>query len=543
MTEDSTLMSTAVDPSNVVVAVKASPPSRLPKPVLDGAAKRRPPAKSRRRAWKLVLLVAALAALAWGFKHLVFPSPVLGLEITATVRRATLPVVVSERGELESSKSVEVRCMVEGNQNKLVKILPEGNRVKEGEVVVEFDADQIKRSLADQEVKYKQAEGKMKAAQGEYEVAKNKADTDNKKAELDVILAKLDRDKYLQGEYKVEVDDKRGALELARRDFQEAEEKLVNYRKMYRQNYLSLEQLRIKESEVLQKKYLVDRDEAKLMVLEKFTKQRQEVELTAKAEEAERAVQRAKSTGAASVDKARSELEAAEVTVRLEKTILDNWKKQLDHCIVKAPQTGILVYSKERWWDDSTRIQAGAVVHYQQPLFSLPDLTQMQMKVKIHEALVKKVQAEQKAEIRIDAYPNMVLHATVKKVATLANAEAWFDRAVKEYETIMHIDDLPTDAGLKPGMTGNVKIFVKELPDVLIVPVQAVSQQEGQHYGYVVGDKGTRRREVAVGDNNDKFVEIKSGLEEGEKVTLDARTRLAEETKARDAKGEEAVSR
>src|SRR5207245_8258646 len=112
----------------------------------------------------------------------------------------------------------------------------------------------------------------MQAAKGESEVAQTQVDTDNKKAELDLTLARLDRDKYLRGEYKVEVDDKRGALELARRDFQEAEEKLANYRKMYRQNYLSLEQLRIKETEVLQKKYAVDRDEAKLLVLEKFTK-------------------------------------------------------------------------------------------------------------------------------------------------------------------------------------------------------------------------------------------------------------------------------
>jgi HlyD family secretion protein len=110
---------------------------------------------------------------------------------------------------------------------------------------------------------------------------------------------------------------------------------------------------------------------------------------------------------------------------------------------------------------------------------------------------------------------------------------------VKEYETILQIDDLPKDAGLKPGMTGNVKIFVKERHSVLIVPVQAVSQHEGQHYCYVVGETAIERREVAVGENNDKFVEIKSGLEEGEKVTLDARTRLAEETKAGEGKGEE----
>src|SRR5262249_2053242 len=149
--------------------------------------------------------------------------------------------------------------------------------------------------------------------------------------------------------------------------------------------------------------------------------------------------------------------------------------------------------------------QAGAVVFFRQPLFSLPDLTQMHMKVKVHEAMVKKAKKGQKAEIRIDAYPNRVLHGTVKSVATLANAEGWFDRFVKESETIVTIDEVPAEAGLKPGFTGDVKILVSEMPDVLMVPVQAVGPLEGKHYAYVAGSKGTERREVTVGENNDKF--------------------------------------
>src|SRR5205814_196602 len=107
--------------------------------------------------------------------------------------------------------------------------------------------------------------------------------------------------------------------------------------------------------------------------------------------------------------------------------------KQLDNCKVKAPEDGILVYSQERSWDDASRIQAGAMVHFRQGLFSLPDLTQMQMKAKIHEAMVKKVTPGMKAEIRIEAYSKAVLHGTVKSVATMASSEGWYDRFVKEY--------------------------------------------------------------------------------------------------------------
>src|SRR5262249_28906676 len=167
------------------------------------------------------------------------------------------------------------------------------------------------------------------------------------------------------------------------------------------------------------------------------------------------------------------------------------------------------------------RIQAGAMVHFQQSIFSLPDLTQMQVKVKVHESMVKKIKVGLKTEIQLDALPNQVLHGTVTEVATLAdNRGAWEDRGVKEYVTIVRIDDLPTDAGLKPGMSAEVKILVREIPNVLLVPVQAVAQQEGRHYAYVVGPTGAERRVVEIGENNEKLVEVRTGLNEGEAVAL-----------------------
>jgi hypothetical protein len=55
----------------------------------------------------------------------------------------------------------------------------------------------------------------------------------------------------------------------------------------------------------------------------------------------------------------------------------------------------------------------------------------------------------------------------------------------------------------------------------------------------VAKGKSIERREIVVGENNDKYVEVKTGLEEGEKVLLDARARIAAETKANDNTMEE----
>src|SRR5205814_1568605 len=110
----------------------------------------------------------------------------------------------------------------------------------------------------------------------------------------------------------------------------------------------------------------------------------------------------------------------------------------------------ILIYSRQRWWDDSSRIRPGATLFFQQPIFSLPDLANMQVKLKVHESVVKKVQAGMTATLQIEALPGHVLHGKVKSVATLASNERFWGGGVKEYETVVTIDDLPGDAGLRP---------------------------------------------------------------------------------------------
>jgi HlyD family secretion protein len=411
--------------------------------------------------------------------------------------------------------------------------MPEGVAVTKGQVVVRFDADELTTQHAKQAVVVKQAENKAKTAANDLEVARNKAASDNAKAKLQKELAELDLDKYQEGDFKAELEEKMGEIALADRDLKEAQDKMLHYRKLFAEGFVPEDQVRLKEAEIKQKEFVLKSKQTKLDVLQRYTRKRQVSELTAKSADAVREHERTLKSSDASVEKAKNELEAAEVTVKIEKSALARIERQLERCEVKAPQDGILVYSKERMWDMAGRIQVGAMVHFQQLLFSLPDLTQMQVKMKIHESVVKKVAKGLKAEIRCEAYPDRVLHGTVQRVATLASTERYWDEsAVKEYITIIRIDDLPTDSGLKPGMTAEVKILVNQLDDVLLVPVQAVTESEGQHCIYVKNGSGFERRPIKVGENNDKFVEIKSGLEAGEQVALDARARLALELKA-----------
>jgi RND family efflux transporter MFP subunit len=487
-------------------------------------------------AWKAGLGVVALAVVGWLLVRWLWPGTAQAAELTATVTRGELPIVVTERGELESAKTITAKCEVEFTLDqrslKIISILPEGAHVKKDQVVVELDSDKLKRTVAEQEVKYNTAVGKYEAAKQEHEVQINKAGSEEAKAELALKLAKLDFVKYVKGDYIADFDEKQGAIKLAEKELHDAEEKVKHYQTFVKKGFGTPEQLRLKELEVDRARNFLERDKAKLDVLVKFTKIRQEAELEFKAKDAERELERVKKSGLANIGKAKADMDAAKVVADLEKSQLERFKKQLDYAVIKAPADGILVYAQSRYYDPESRIQVGGSVFYQQPIFQLPELDHMQVKVRIHESKVKKIKKDQKAEIRVEALPNQVLHGTVKSVAILSDSEmSWRRGGVKEYETIVTIDDLPSDAALLPNMSAEVSIKTKHLSDVLLVPVQAVTEIEGQYYAYVPTHGSIEQRPVSVGDGNEKYVQITEGLEEGEAVCLDARARGAAESK------------
>src|SRR5262249_38121508 len=151
------------------------------------------------------------------------------------------------------------------------------------------------------------------------------------------------------------------------------------------------EQLNLKRIEVERAQANLERDKNKLMLLKDFQRRRQETELKAKAEDAKLELERTQRSSAAAVTKANAEMDAAEQTAKIEEASLKRFKKQIELCDIKSPADGIMVYTHERDWDPSYRIQTGGVVFYQETLARLPDLTRMEVKVRVHESKVKKL--------------------------------------------------------------------------------------------------------------------------------------------------------
>jgi HlyD family secretion protein len=453
--------------------------------------------------------------------------------LTARVVRGELKITITDRGELESINPLQVVCELEGG-GKLVSIVPEGTTIKKGKEVAKLDTDALLKAINEQEVKWEVAEGKVNSAKSELSQTKNKAKSEISKSELALTIAKIDLESYMdpQGKYTRDLDKAKGALELAKKNLKDSEDDLEFTKGLVKKGFAQLDQVRTKELAVEERRLLVTSSQADLTILEKFTRKKETTELKSKASEAEIELERTKESQATAIRKVEDEMKSATKTADIEKKQLERIRKQLDQCVITAPSDGIVLYYNARYWDENARIRPGAQLYFQQPIFTLPDLSKMFVKVKVHESVIKTVKVGNPATMKIDAIQNRMLNGKVLKIATLPQSDGWRGGGVKQYVTEVSIDDLPTEAGLKPGMTAEVRILVNTLNDALSVPVQAVAEIEGKTVCFVIQGNSITQREVKTGESNEQFIHILEGLEVDEEVTLDARLRASKQQKA-----------
>jgi RND family efflux transporter MFP subunit len=459
-----------------------------------------------------------------------------GQPLLSEVRKATLRITVTERGNLESCVTVDGICEVNANQIKIISLVPEGTKVKKGDVVCKFDSSEIDKNVSQQDIKVKQALAKIETTQQELEIQRNKGESDIIAAKVEMTLAKLDLEKYVEGDFKAETTKQKGEIRLKEKDLREAKNKLEQYRQLFKKGLKAQELVTVQESAVAQTELLYESAKIELEVKQKYDFKKKTTEFSSKADQAQKKIEQAVATLKAQMSKAQSENESAKATADIEQQQFKEFLKQKDKTILKAGQDGVVAYSNDRWYDSSSQIREGATVYSLQRIFSLPDMTKMQVKLNIHESLIKKIKVGQKAEIRIESFPNIVFEGTVTSVSQLADStRPWLTGGVKQYPTIVKLDDLKSQE-IKPGMTAEAKVLVGELADALVVPVQAVAEHKGEFYAFVEKSGQVRLQKVKIGENNETHVQVLEGLAEGAKVALDARLRAATEFKLDDHK-------
>jgi hypothetical protein len=206
----------------------------------------------------------------------------------------------------------------------------------------------------------------------------------------------------------------------------------------------------------------------------------------------------------------------------MELTQREDLERQLKACVIKATVPGLVAYGDLNAgsnYNYNYPIEEGATVRLRQTMLTIPDMSQMGVKVNVHESQIKKVRIGQPVKVRVDAEPGKELDGRVAELAILPDSSSSrYTPNLKVYPCTIHINGY--HPWMKPGMNAKVEIIVDQLADVLYVPVQSVEVEADQHFCYISNGGALERREINTGLFNDEFIEVRNGLQGGEAVAL-----------------------
>lgn len=187
---------------------------------------------------------------------------------------------------------------------------------------------------------------------------------------------------------------------------------------------------------------------------------------------------------------------SAQAAYHRAKSLLENAKEQLEWTTIKAPMSGTVTQLNVE--EGEIVISGRSAFSSVPPIMTIGDLSKMIVKTWINQIDISKVKLGQKAEIKVDAYPDKKFSGRVSKIAPSGQLR----ENVIKFEVEIEVVGSPEE--LHPGMTADVNIIVVNRDNVLQLPIEAVIDEK------VITVKATVPEEQLSKLEVDKEVEVEN---------------------------------
>ncbi len=435
------------------------------------------------------------------------------------VRRGDFTVSVVEGGTLSAVSEISIRSEVEGTA-RIISIVPEGSYVKKGDVLVELDSSAAQDQVNLQQINYEKAKFSVEQSLAQFEIQKSATNTDYLAALLKLKLAKIDLEKYEQGQRLVDFVEASNKLVQAQAQLVVNEDTYRNSTNLAAKGYETKQKVDGDRLVVLNSANALIVASNSIWMLQQFDQVKQHEQFEANVLQAEQELQRVVSQNYRRMAQYAADLVSQSNTLVLSEQKLERDKKNLLATTIRAPQDGLVVYQvSDNHFSSESLIEGGAIVRNRQELIKLPDLSRMKVVVKVHESHVNMIRPGLPAYVMLDSMPDERFRGVVEKVAPLPDTQArWGNPNLKVYNTEVYLTDaLPN---VKPGVSAKAEIIVTNISNAISVPIQAIATYKGKPSAYLLKRGKSDPRPVEVGMFNNKFIEITKGLEPGDRILL-----------------------
>ncbi len=202
--------------------------------------------------------------------------------------------------------------------------------------------------------------------------------------------------------------------------------------------------------------------------------------------------------------------------------ILERSQKNLDNAVlnvelehiawqlaaIRAPFSGVI--------DEISLPQAGTNITPSQATFHLIDPSSAFFEAEIDELDLPKVKLNQEVEINLDAYPQLNLRG---KIVYISYQPTKGKSGSMVYLAKILFGKIPQEVSLRSGLNGQAHIVLAEKKNVLRLPQEYLNYDHQRSYVWLKQGKKKVKRFIQLGLESDEWVEVKSGLKEGDVIS------------------------
>jgi multidrug efflux pump subunit AcrA (membrane-fusion protein) len=209
--------------------------------------------------------------------------------------------------------------------------------------------------------------------------------------------------------------------------------------------------------------------------------------------------------------------------IAMQKNQIQLFQSQINSLYIVAPSDGFVIHAEMPSFQingGSTiggKIEEGSKVYYTMPILQIPDISKMQVSVEVPEADYKRINNDQKVEIKIESVSNLETTGKVirKSLATKNRDEK---SQIKSYEVIVSVDSC--DSRMKPGLGASCRIIINEVKDTVVVPSAAIFTKDSTKIVYVAKDHKFIQVQIETSVTNSSESIVSKGLKGDEIIAL-----------------------
>jgi HlyD family secretion protein len=191
----------------------------------------------------------------------------------------------------------------------------------------------------------------------------------------------------------------------------------------------------------------------------------------------------------------------------------------IDRLVINAPMSGRMIRRTIFRHGEQAQVQVGDELSPGQFFARIIDASSLRMDTAMNQAESELVRVGQPARIRFDAYPEIQLNGKVQSVGTIAAGGRRVNYYIRTVPVRIAIEG--NDPRVLPDLTASADVLIAQQDDSIIVPRQAVVEEDGKPVVYVRQAGVFAPREVALGITSNTEVTVLSGLQPGEEVALE----------------------